>query len=400
MRVVIIAAWPPWPLTEGDRLVMHHQLTHLATHHSVSVLAAGRWSDPPRPEDLDGRSYARDLVYLPARPRNAITYLGLRAQSVGRREPRQVCEVDSRALRARFLQLLSDEPPDLVHLFGWGTAQLAHAVPTSVGVVHSAIDAWGLGHGNRARTTWQQILEVDQRHWVTRHERRHYPRADAVVVVSRADASYLEHHVPGVRTVVIPNGVVAGPAPRRRPQPGLVGMHGNFGTYPNIEAARRLIDEILPEVRRKVPGARARIIGRNPPPELVARADNETVIITGEVDDVRSELDQLDVYVAPMRRGTGIKNKVLEAMAAGLPVVTTGAVADAVPGRSALVVADSPEVMVTEVVRLLNDRDANERQGVLARDAALTELDWAAIAGQVDDLWGEAAARARTRRPT
>jgi glycosyltransferase involved in cell wall biosynthesis len=397
MRVVIVAAWPPWPLTEGDRLVMHHQLTHLAAHHEVSVLAAGRWSDPPRPEDLDGRSYTQDLVYLPSQPRTAITYLGLRARSVSRREPRQVCEVDSRALHARFLRLLRDEPPDLVHLFGWGTAQLAHAVPTGIGVVHSAIDAWGLGHGNRARSTWQQILEMDQRHWVTRHERRHYPRADAVVVVSRADASYLERHVPGVRTVVIPNGVVAGPAPRRRPQPGLIGLHGNFGTYANIEAARRLVDDILPEVRRWVPGAHGRIIGRNPPPELVARS-GDGVVVTGEVDDIRAELDQLDVYVAPMLRGTGIKNKVLEAMAAGLPVVTTSAVADAVPGQSALVVADSPDAMVAEVARLLNDRDANERQGVLAREAALTELDWAVIARQLDDVWGEVAARARARR--
>lgn len=308
-------------------------------------------------------------------------------------------EVDSRSLRSRFLHLLHDDPPDVVHLFGWGTAQLAHAVPEGIGVVHSAIDAWGLGRGNRARSSLRRLLEMDQGRWVTRHERRHYPRCDAVVVVSPGDAEYLERQVPGIRIVVIPNGVVAGPPPSRRPEPGLIGLHGNFGTRSNIASALYLLDAILPRVRAQVPGARARIIGRNPPVELRARAD-ERATVTGEVADIRDELDQLDVYVAPMLGGTGIKNKVLEAMAAGLPVVTTSAVAEAVPGRSALVVADDPNVMANEVVRLLTHREANQHLGDLARDAALTHLDWEVIAEQVDRLWSEVAAEARSRRPT
>lgn len=378
---------------------MHHQLARLASHHQVSVLAAGRWSDPAQPPELMEQPYSPELTYVPPRPRRPLAYLALRARSAARREPRQVCEVDSRALRTRFLQVLRDEPPDLVHLFGWGTAQLARSIPEGIGVVHSAIDAWGLGHGNRTRSSWRRLLEADQRRWVERHERCHYPTCDAVVVVSPGDAAYLEKHAPGTRTVVIPNGVVAGPPPRRRPEPGLIGLHGNFGTRSNIASALHLLDTILPKVRAQVPTARARIIGRNPPAELTARADDYTSV-TGEVADVRVELDRLDVYVAPMLGGTGIKNKVLEAMAAGLPVVTTSAVAEAIPGRSSLVVADDPNVMASEIVRLLNDREANERVGALARNAALTQLDWGVIAEQVDRVWCTAAAQARSRLPT
>ncbi len=394
MRVLVVAAWPPWPLTEGDRLVMHHQLTHLAAQHEITVLAAGRWSDPPAPEEAASWPYLHGFSYVAARPRNPVTYLALRARSAATREPREVGEVETRGLRTRLLKLLGDDPPDLVHLFGWGTAQLARLVPPHIGVVHSPIDAWGLGHGNRARNPLRRLLEADQPRWVARHERRHYPRCDAVVVVSRHDATYLDHQVPGIRTWVIPNGVSAGPTPQRRVERGLIGLHGNFGTSANIDAARQLVHEILPRVRAQVPEAHAVVIGRNAPPAVSSMAGHH-VSVTGEVADIRAELDRLDVYVAPMVSGTGIKNKVLEAMAAGLPVVTTTAAADAIPCGGALMTADDPDTMAQSVIRLLRDRDANKAQGLLARDAVVTALSWPDIAQRLDEVWREVAASAR-----
>lgn len=376
---------------------MHHHLTHLAPQHEITVLAAGRWSDPPEPAGAASWPYFDGFFYVPPPRRNILTYVALRARSAATREPRQVWEIETRGLRARLHQLLRDDPPEVVHLFGWGTAQLARLIPAHTGVVHSPIDAWGLGHGNRHRNGLRQLLEADQSRWVARHERRHYPRCDAIVVVSPSDARYLDAQVPGIRTWVVPNGVIAGAPPRRRIEPGLIGLHGNFGTAANIDAARQLVCEVLPRVRAYLPGARAVVIGRNPPPALSSMA-GEHVSITGEVANIRTELDRLDVYVAPMVSGTGIKNKVLEAMAAGLPVVTTNAVAGAIPGGGALVVADDPDAMAREVVRLLNDRRANTAQGQLGRDAVVSALDWPDVAQRLGEVWRVVAAAAQVRR--
>jgi glycosyltransferase involved in cell wall biosynthesis len=129
---------------------------------------------------------------------------------------------------------------------------------------------------------------------------------------------------------------------------------------PNTDAALFLIQEILPLVRRSVPDARVLIVGRDPPPRLLSVGQQPGVSVTGFVEDVRPYLEQATVFVAPLRFGAGIQNKVLEAMAMEVPVVASPLAADgvrAVGGQPAPVqVAQDQQQFADLIIRQLAEQ--------------------------------------------
>lgn len=392
MRVLIVSAWDPRRLSNGACLVLHHHLHHLADRHDVRVLTAE--SPPPGsapdtgtvPESVDLESHP---AVLPA----AVDYAVRRLRSLVGGEPAHVHWVERRALLRAFDEALASHRPDVVHLFGRGTARLTHRVPDGIRVVHMPVDPWTVGIDYRRLPPLRRLLERGERERVLRHERRHYPACDAVVVVSEADARWLREHVPGSRVAVVPNGVDVGREPGPPATRPVLGFHGAMDSTVNVAAALALVDEVLPRVRSRHPQASAVVIGRDPPAELAQR-EGPGVEVTGWVDDVRDRLEQVAVYVAPMTSGSGIKNKVLEALAAGLPVVATPrGVAGIGPGDG-VVIAEDPEGLAAAVADLLDDPHRRAELGAAARRRVGTGFTWASSAGAIEALWrGDVAAR-------
>jgi glycosyltransferase involved in cell wall biosynthesis len=385
MRVLVVTSGHParW---DGVSLVLVNQLRILRGRHEVRLFASGapEGGGDTRLEGVATRSFGRDM---PA----ALDYARCRILGLRSGEPTHVHWVERPGLRRAMVEELAANPPDLVHLHGWGTAQLwraAGGVPT----VHAALDAWGLGYSNRVMPGWRTVIDRGQRRRVESHERRHYPRSGAVVVVSEADAEYLRAHAPGARIAVIPNGVAAGPEPAAPVVQPVVGFHGALDTASNRDAALALARDVFPLIRARVPGARLLVVGRHPPAELAALA-GDGVETSGSVDDVRPWLDRMAVYVAPMVSGTGIKNKVLEAMAAGLPVVATPAGLAGIGGGDGVVAASTPAELADRAVELLHDPSARREAGRLARRRVLERFTWEGNAGALEALWEDVSAR-------
>lgn len=385
MQVLVAAAWPPWPLTDGARLLLHHQMRHLASRHDITLLAAARnpgEDEPPAGAEVAG--LATEVVGDPG------TRLGryVRGRLAGwrMREPFEVPLVLGSELRERFREHLATGP-DLVHLFGWGTAPLARDAE-GFRVVHTAIDAWSLGHRMRSAPWWRDLIEADQRFFVPRHERRHYPAVDAVVVVSERDADHLRSLVPGARIEVVPNGVDPGPAPRDADDGVTIGFHGVLSSRANVAAARHLVQEVLPLVRQRHPSARALLVGHAPTPEVTSLAADD-VDVVADVDEIRPWLERMTVYVAPMHIGSGIKNKVLEAMAAGRPIVATPrAIAGIGAGRGISEGVDA-RALAAATADLLDDPARRARVGAVARVRVVEEFSWERSAVRIEALWQE-----------
>ena len=390
MRVLVVVPWEPWRLADGVILPLHHHLHELAGRHRITVVSSGsasahelRTAGPARtlPDGVTARTFGT------SRP-PVLDYALRRLRSEVRREPAHVLYVE----RPELLAALAEEVPsaDVLHLVGWGTAQLATRFP-EVPAVHYAVDPWEVSWRNRPFPLWRRTADLGQRAMVRRHEARHYPRASSVVVVAEPDAELLRRRIPAARVEVVPNGVAAGAEPIPLPAAPVLGFHGAFETQANVDGARALVERVWPLVRAQVPEATVRLVGREPSPEVLALAARPGVELVADAPDMRTELDAMTVHVTWMPSGLGQKNKVLEAMAAARPVVANDRGASGIGAGDGVIVAGDERAAAEEVVALLRDAGRAAEVGRAGRARVLRDFTWAASAARMERLWERAA---------
>jgi glycosyltransferase involved in cell wall biosynthesis len=212
-------------------------------------------------------------------------------------------------------------------------------------------------------------------------EKKYFSRASVCSFVTARDADMFRRICPSAKITVIPNGVDADfyqPLGEKEDFPSLV-FEGNMGFPPNVDAACYFCRAIFPKILKRVPAAKLFLVGKNPAPQVRA-LQSSSVTVTGYVDDVRYYLDRATVFVCPMRKGAGIKNKMLQAWAMAKPVVATSL---AVAGLQAVhmknvLVADNPYWFSKAVLNLLNDSINRKNLGAQARRTAIDHYSWKA----------------------
>jgi glycosyltransferase involved in cell wall biosynthesis len=217
---------------------------------------------------------------------------------------------------------------------------------------------------------------------------------DRVVALTPADQERLRRTLAPERVALVPTCVdlerfSARPAPAEEP-PGLVYV-GHYPHYPNEDAAVWFCERILPRIRAERPDATLTLVGSHPTDRVRSLA-RPWVAVTGSVPDVRPYLDRAAVFVAPIRLGYGVKGKVLEAFARGVPVVATPSVHEGLPGAVAgehLLVARTPSEFAAAVLRLLGDGALRGRLASGARRLAEERCDWAGSARRLAELYEE-----------
>jgi polysaccharide biosynthesis protein PslH len=393
-RILFISRCPPWPLYLGDRLILYHLGRELSLrHHELDLLAFAN-----RPEDWHEQDHYNmdfghvELFHEP--PRSQVSYLR-RAIFPGARWPRTAEESWSPELWRAIQKRLVSENYDIVHLFGGVQVYEFKNVLGDIPTIITPYESYSL-YLKRA------IEAASVTQWTSRTRRTltrrfegfmfaPYPRT---VVVSEQDREELLDINPTLKVAVIPNGVDVyefRPRPTQR-IPALLFV-GNYEYAPNVDAAMRLATDIFPQVQRQIPEVRLWLVGNAPTAEMQALA-SDAIRVTGRVPDVRPYLARAGAFVSPLRLGAGIKNKVLEALAMGCPVVATPLSVDGitVTNRQDALVADGAS-MVEAIVQVLQDAKLRKQLSVNGRKLIETRYSWDRVAEMYLKLYDDVAGK-------
>jgi glycosyltransferase involved in cell wall biosynthesis len=210
-------------------------------------------------------------------------------------------------------------------------------------------------------------------------ERRWLPRYDQILVASRDDAAVVRQIVPSARAVVYPNAIPETPEPSAAGDEAIV-FSGNLEYHPNRSAVRYFRREIWPLLRERCPNLIWRLVGRNPEAVTALIADDPRIELIGPVDDAIAELARSRVAVVPLLAGSGTRFKILEAWAAGLPVVSTTIGAEGLGACDGehLLIADRNSDFAEAVERLLACKELRTKLATAGRLLLDKEFTWKA----------------------
>ncbi len=362
----------PFPPDRGDKLAAYHAVRFLARRHSVTVAAPAVSSrELDHAEALRAQGVEVEVV---RRGRLASGLAALAALATG--EPLSLAYYHCRELSARIAARARQAPFDVAVSFSSSTGPYVtqlESTPLVADFVDLDSRKWE-SYARSRRWPWSWLYALEARR-LLRYERRLAERALRTFVRTEAEKEDCVRLIPGGRFEVLANGVdLEYFRPPAAPPSGQgIVFTGVMDYHPNVDAVRHFCDAILPRVRERAPDAVFTIVGARPNREVRALARRPGVVVTGTVPDVRPLLHAARVAVAPLRLARGIQNKVLEAMAAGLPAVTTSAVRRGIGAADGegLLVADRPDDFADRVVSLL--RDPAFAAGVAARGRRYVE---------------------------
>jgi polysaccharide biosynthesis protein PslH len=311
--------------------------------------------------------------------------------------------ISGRPLRAaRFANLLrpalreeiASFKPDVVHV-GPGKLAGLHSDLQGLPAVLGVMDTWHLNVIARSDASTglrKAVLRADVAR-ISRFEATWYRPWDRVVPSNEDDMATMGELDPSLKMTLIPIGFDAGayaPDPAAKRDPNLIVFHGAMGYAPNVEAADFLAREVMPIVRAALPEARLALVGRDPSARVEALATLPGVEVTGGVEDMRAWLTGSSVWAGPFLNGTGIKTKLLEAMATDLPAVVTS-----IGGRGlaldsgALLVGETPQELADHIIGLLRDPARAAALGKAGGDYVRAGYDWPVVGAAFERLYQE-----------
>lgn len=216
-----------------------------------------------------------------------------------------------------------------------------------------------------------------------------YPLFDAVFTVSYNDAEILKEKVPGLNVLAAPTGTDCSYYEFKadRNSNDLVYV-GHYFHYPNVDSVRFFLNDVLPHIERKYPHINFNIVGSGGKTVFKDLTRNN-VSVTGSVPDIRKYLYNAGVFVAPVRLGVGIRGKILEAMAAGLPVISTelGARGIEAIDEEHVLIADTPKDFVKQLDRLINDKQLRKKLIYNSREFVEDNYNWPIVVEKIIGLY-------------
>jgi sugar transferase (PEP-CTERM/EpsH1 system associated) len=387
-RVLFIAPRIPFPLMQGDRMVCYHRLQSLSTKYAITLVTF--YHSQEELENLKAISdFCEEIypIYLP-KWRSVINCIMC---LLDRDTPFQVAYYKSQQLQTKLEELTSSQDFDLAHYFLLRVA--TYQIPNHIPKIIDLIDSMQLNFSSRIAIEQniikKLILKIELNR-ITSHEINIVNKFRKSILISSKDADFVSRDSQNIE--IIPaaiNTSIFKPSVNIRSSSVVkIIFSGRMAYEPNIYAVLWFAKNCWERIHRVSPNTKFIVAGADATTEII-NLGNRNIEIAGYVESMTDTIAQADIAVVPMQSGSGMQNKILEAMACGLPVVTTtlglGTI-EAIDGQS-IMVADTVEEFVTAVTSLIQDRDKRKKMGDNGRKLVKLNYSWSSASNKINSIY-------------
>lgn len=407
MRILMLTLVAPYPPDSGPKVKTYNLLQYLGRRHDVTLVSLVR-SERERAHAESLRGLCREVYTVPFQRslRRDAWYL---ARSLLRGESFIIQRDAAPELETLLNDLTQREKFDIIHADQLNMARFAVRLRGGARVLDEHNAVWTIVARMARQTSLppkRLLLELEARR-LRRYEGAICNRFDAVLTVSEPDRRFLELAAAesGVGlppTTVIPIAVDARGSPpvRRVATPRTILSMATMFWPPNVEGVLWFAKAVYPLVKREAPEVNFAIVGARPPASVRRLADlDPSIKVTGYVEDPQPYLEQTAALIVPVHAGGGMRVKILEALARGLPIVSTTIGyegIDLIPGEH-LLVGDTPEDFAAALIRILRDPALGRRLATAGRRLAEERYDWRTVNPAIETAYAAALAHAEMR---
>lgn len=379
-KLFVISSRVPYPLDKGDKLRLYHQLRYLSDHYEICLCSLD--------DTGNGDAYLEELkkvipnTYILQLPKWKI-YINLLLGLFGRK-PYQVYYFYQRQVQKKVDQLIESFKPDHIYCQLLRAAEYVkdyHEIPKTIDYQ----DAFSKGVERRIdKSKWLKGIFRSEHKRLLKYENLIFDYFDFHTIISEEDRNFIFHEKRS-QIKIIPNGIDTDFfKPTKAEKTYDILFVGNMSYAPNVDSAQHIVEDIMPIIWRKKPDTKVMIAGSNPAPEVKKLAENR-VTISGWVEDIRDAYQGAKIFLAPMRIGSGLQNKLLEAMSMKIPSITSSLANKSLKATSNdnAIICNTPEEYANAVLRLMSDDQLYSTLSENGRMFVKEQFSWKR---SVDDL--------------
>ncbi|HET7152553.1 MAG TPA: glycosyltransferase family 4 protein [Candidatus Kapabacteria bacterium] len=396
MKILQLCPRFPYPLKDGGRIGIFNITKHLTLRgHSIDMITFAE--DDTTPDAIqEMERYCRVSIIHDNTKTNGKNFL----RSMMRNEPVYITRHRSEPFRAVVREHLRSGNYDIV--YGDHSAMFPYlleakrlaGLPAAMRL-HNVENMIWHRYAKEEKNPIKKFIAYRQAIMLERIEARCAALVDVNFAITDIDKARMEQISPRARVVTVLPGVDSDHW-RQAPYASgsSVGILANtFSWIHNVNGVLWFIERVMPMIQKDIPGFSLELLGLNPPPVLLKKASN-AVHVRGYVEDIRPNIARAGVYVVPLHVGSGIRIKILEAMAMGIPVVSTSVGCEGIPATDGknIMIADSAEEFARAVTTILSDPARAAQMGNAARQFIEERFRWSHAAEMIEQEFARIAA--------
>lgn len=384
MKILILLSRIPYPLEKGDKLRAFNHIKYLSKNNKITLFAINDSKVNKEKAFQALQPYCRSINFFDI-SKFSILFNVLLAFFNGK--PLQTGYFFSRRAKKRINKIISETKPD--HIFCQLVRIAEYVKDENIPKTLDYQDVFSKGVERRIHSSpfyLKPFLKLEYKR-LLKYENKIFDYFDNKIIISEPDRELIPHPEKD-KIVIVMNGVDTDFfKPINRKKEYDIVFTGNMGYPPNVNGVEFLVKQILPIVRRNKPEIKVLIAGANPDRKVIA-VKSKNVHVTGWVEDIRECYAKARIFIAPMQIGTGLQNKLLEAMAMKIPCISSHLANNALNAKSGkeIKIGDSAEEYAQHIIYLLDNKDKADEIALNGYNFVLNNYNWEKATEKLEEL--------------